>query len=372
MNQKLLYILLFVTGLSPLVAQQLPSYPCADSSQIYATQIASIGDPLDLKIQRILDVWARLCDYSEPTERLQILIAIEKGVFQEQMLIDYLQEGEKRYISRTLESGAPDWNELYQANEAWFCYMPLHSPFDLYTKILAENLLTRIPKNTTEYLACSLFAGNISSYQKQRRHSRYKYTPLHAYLNERPAQISKRDALVYQTAAVGVLSAIGLNAAPLGNSLSMQYSLGFNRLKKARFVELYGGFDIFMRPDTIAINYAGGRFDFSPELQFQLGIRFGKRIARPRGQWLDYGLGGGFTTLSLTDPDLSNQVDQLSFDTQVTTMELTGSGEYAIPLRNSRALGLKASLHFRPYGFDRRLLSPVTNYHGALSLRYYW
>jgi hypothetical protein len=377
MFQKILLIAFFsISVLSISAAQDTAKIPvfCSDSTLEYSNRIAAIGWPITSESLDYLRRWEAYCDYSEPAERLRILVAIDAGIYTDNMFLDYLGEGIRRYQSRCVEAESPDFRAFYADHAAWFSYLPLNSSYDLFTKEYAEKLLPGQKEKTGTRLLCLLLSGNMAQFEKERMKKPFRFTPYHRTLRVKTEKRSILDKNAVSALQTSVIMPFG-DAAHVGNP---GFQVGWNGKLRAGEHYLFGpyvNFDIYTQPDSFSVRSdVTGQTKTVSSGNMTLGVNVVRRTAIFQNTfWYQVGGGLGYTSLftnadQFSNPDNDNNTQKLS----VTGFEVKSDFEIGKITRRGNGLALAANYHFRPYGFDRKLLSPMSWSNAVIGIRWYW
>ena len=116
------------------------------------------------KSKLVIDIWEKSCDLTEPSQRLNILLDIANGTFDEYHYTTYYRSFLKDYKDRVVDGIEPNFAALYDSSKSYYYYVPLRGKFDQLTKTLAISLKDKQAQFSTAYLLCVLFSGELGKF----------------------------------------------------------------------------------------------------------------------------------------------------------------------------------------------------------------
>jgi hypothetical protein len=358
----------------PLMAQSTDTTDlCLTRTADLAQQIAANANAQSLESETLLRTWEASCDYSEPAERLRLLMAIKVGTFDPRLHNDYFTEGIRRFRSRLTEAEMPDAQAFYTEHAAWFCYLPLNSAYDLYTRELAEQALSKQKKGTIGYAICLLLAHKTTDYDRERFKKAYKYTPIHPHLKQRRIPKPIYEKPYHHGVSLGIWAPSGTVKQALGVGIQAGYVLSCKVNHRWR-VELIGDMYVQPQPGTFTVSGPAGRTEAESDAQGTFGVGCVRRYKKSDAKsWIDLHVGLGYQWLS-TDVERELETSDTFDGSTITigTFDLPLGVEFAKSTWRGHAIGIGFWYHLRPYTLDSRLLTPMSFSSTSTLIKFYF
>ena len=140
-----------------------------DCDQVTALSIAEVitcNFEQTEKLNEIAEKWLKACGPTEPAIRLKMLVEIERGTFEDSAYIPYYEWEIEKFHNRVFDSYNPAFRDIYANEYEYFNFVPLNSPFDVYTIDWALKLLDQQEKGSTEYLLCLLWSEQLEAFNE--------------------------------------------------------------------------------------------------------------------------------------------------------------------------------------------------------------
>ncbi len=174
------------------------------------------------KARQLLDIWEKTCDHTEPSQRMYILLDIAGSGFNEYQYTDYYENLLRKFIDRTQDAKDKDYKMIYDSSRAYYNYIPLRGAYDNKTQTLASSLRDKQAKNTSAYLLCVLFSGDIETFNKLIIKDDYKNTAIfRSFFPDEGPDISDIIHL-------GVGAGIWMPFGTLAHSFNINPTIGIN------------------------------------------------------------------------------------------------------------------------------------------------
>jgi hypothetical protein len=317
----------------------------------------------------IINLWIDSCGYYEPTLRSIIMEEIVLGNPVDLAIQDYFDAGYYAiFQNRCTDAQEYNYHDFFMDNVVYYGYLPLNSKLDSVIQQRAFEWKDSTLFTPDERLICTLFAGNLSTFENEALKKEYKKSIIGKQIRHQDRD--ERDQYIALLFGTGW-------SFPLDNKniigVNQSLKIGFSSLLSERWI-----FDFIF---DLKINYNSKHFDFfalntihsiKPStiinaggfVNYRLfGIRMGlnKIYILPK-------FGVGFDFIST---DIYEVVGEEEFHYyNPTTLDLTFGVNTLIPLLKTSYLGIGFNFHYIPYNWDHRVKTPIDSHY--LSGEVFW
>lgn len=311
-------------------------------------------------IQMVLGFWKKSCGTSEPTRRLELLLAISDGSFTDSAFFDYGDQYGRAYYWRFYDSQRDSYETIYQNRKASYDFVPLRSAFDAWTVKVAEQFLAKVPEKSAQYLYCLLLCNRFAEYERSVVSKEYSETLLSKDLGKRLTELWQNDFSFGVSAGMWVpflkLSNTFSNSPELGFRMGLPLGKGF-RLETQIAVR-------FLVNDKDFLFYA---YDSARSTNASTGVLMGfclKKeyfISNELAFNFNAGLGYGIIDTDIERPQEEWGYDQNGRVTNryygVETFDLTIGLGFRKRIFNTNSIGMELNYHYSPYQIDEDLVN---------------
>jgi hypothetical protein len=137
---------------------------CENTAIVCLQKLAASDINQTDSVLHLLQFWKTSCGEIEPILRLEILLAIQKGIFKDSNHQVYIDNFINKYIDRAIASNEMRYDMVYENQKSYYDYVPLKSEFDNFTKQFASDLITKQKANSSAYYLCLLFTDNVKGF----------------------------------------------------------------------------------------------------------------------------------------------------------------------------------------------------------------
>lgn len=303
------------------------------------------------KSKLVLDIWEKTCDKTEPSQRLNILIDIANNNFDEYKYWNYYESMIKNYSDRIKDSYEKDFSAIYDSSKSYYYYVPLKGKFDMLTKKLALMLKDKQEPNSSAFLLCTLFSGEIGRFNDLVVRDEYSNTAI--FKNFFPKVSPSLDDFFHLDVGAGTWFPFGklshtfsLNpviAAGLRfsyNNWSYAFEFHFRIPNNKNPFELAAGDSIYKAKQDFSFNtglYVSKYWTLNKNLNFEI-------IG---------GLGVDNIQSDIKKPEQNEEGEDTFY--HITTINMNTGIGFWYKLKNNRSLGLQLRYLYSPYELDRNL-----------------
>lgn len=149
-----------------------------------------INDNKTDSASNLLQYWESKCGLREPIFRAKILLAIQTGQFNDSLLSKGSLNNIFNYQNR-MDMMKTANHYHYDNYKPYYGYIQLGGPFDIYTKILAENLKEKQDPESIEYLLTEFYSDNSDTILSKIQSKNYEESSLAKEYNETVAYYTK-------------------------------------------------------------------------------------------------------------------------------------------------------------------------------------
>jgi len=317
-------------------------------------------------IAALLVTWEHQCGTGETSARLDLLLAISEKSLSNKAIELYYEQYLPKFYDRRNFAQYNDATEYYEKHKGYWEFIPLNGRFDRWTAATAKALLDSQAEGSDARLLCLLFSGAYSEFSRQR--SSYAYRGSHS------SRIFKEKyGLIYgweveTTVLFGSWLPQGRMgemyhpspqvafqvSLPIAGQTRGQFGFGFTLLQQKQAVRLLAIDTIVDAKTRVGFQFGGGvsqrfqctekwKLDLSGDLAYNYIVTNQKRSA--------------------TDPEYG----ETAYGIGALDLGLSVGIERQLSAR--RSLGLSFGLHHVPYGFDRKLMTPLGNTYAVAGLK---
>ena len=318
-------------------------------------------------INPILKIWENYCGETEPILRIKILMAISLGLYRDSVHDDYIKEYISKYKYRKAVSEESKYAEIYEGQKGYFDYVSPGGLLDNWTKQTALDLIMIQKKNTSEYLFCLLFGGEIEAFDKSLNSKEYENN----YVSQ--TLVEKRYHTWNRGITFTLLSGVWVPLSKLSETFkpSPQFGLAFG-LPVAKSTRIDLGI-------VLAILANDKNFDLRVEntiksANAKVCVTFGGWVTREfrvsKSVFVDAigGIGLGSIDTNLKKPKQANDNQDYYYGVDTADMSIGTSIRKRVFTKSS--VGVNLSYHFAPYKLDDKLVNDIGSQFSTISLIY--
>jgi len=314
-------------------------------------------------INQILTIWENRCGINEPILRLKILQHIHSKAFAGTALYQrYLDDFASTFKNRIAASRESDYHKTFEYNNIYFDYVPLQSKFDKWTKTIAQNLLKKQQKGTSEYLFCLLLSEEIEKFEAERKLKAYKDNFVATHISDKEYDVLKDEVKI--NFIIGAWIPLGKLKPTFTTSPLLGFHSGFNFSNSVK-IEIGAEFRLHIDNKPFQIEAEGTATEVKSKVGFVVGFWFSKEFKLKRNMLL--GMVGGIG-IGILDTDLKKNSNDDSNNYAIETADFSLGVNVRRRISRSIDIGLNLSYHYAPYNWDSQLVSNLGNQYLSLSL----
>jgi hypothetical protein len=320
-------------------------------------------------IYKVLQIWESQCGKTEPVERLKILSDIQQDKFVDTAYKTYILQLVTKYKNRITSSKQDNYRQIFEFDKAYFDYLPLRSNFDSFTKEIAQDLLSKQRKGTSEYLFCILFTDNFEEFNNLLNSHEYENSYFYKSVY---SEIDKNYYNSWTTRMNFKLSSgIWLPVKKLSETFKISPQIG------AFFgYQLYNNFyldlGIFIRPlindENFDLNTNNTANSVNGTVCLTFGVWLYNGFKLNKNLFMDIigGIGLGRIDTDLKRPEqYSDDVDKYY---GVSTYDASVGINLRKRIFEKSSIGLNLSYHYAPYNNDNLLKTQLGNQFLTMSI----
>lgn len=311
-------------------------------------------------IQMVLDFWKKSCGTSEPTRRVELLLAISDGSFTDSAFFDYGDQYGRAYYWRFYDSQRDSYETIYQNRKASYDFVPLRSAFDAWTAKVAEQLLVKVPEKSAQYLYCLLLCNRFAEYERCVVSQEYSETLLNKDLEKRLTELWQNDFSFSVSAGMWLplmkLSHTFSNSPELGFRMGLPIGKGFRleTLIAVRFLLNDKDFEFYAYDSINVTNATAG-------VLFGLNLKKEYYVSNELAFNINSGIG-----VNMIDTDIERPQEEWGYDQNgkatnryygVETFDLTIGLGFRKRIFNTNSIGMELNYHYSPYQIDEDLVN---------------
>jgi hypothetical protein len=343
-----------------------PFAPCEREAVRISQEITRFNISQRDSLAALLVSWEHQCGTGETSARLDLLIAIAEKQLQPQAVEAYYDRHLGKFYDRRNFGRYDNQLEYYEKHKGYWEFIPLNGRFDRWTAATAKALLDSQPMGSDARLLCLLFSGDYSDFAQKRSSWAYRESHTSQYFKDKYGLIYGWE--IETTVLFGSWLPQGRMADIYHPSPQLGFQLSLPIVGETRG-HLGAGFTILQQKQAVRILTEDTVVDAKTRVGFQLGAGISQRFRLAEKWHLDLGGDLAFNALTtnqkrpVTDPEY----DGGNYGINAVDLGLTAGLERRLGERKS--LGLSASWHYVPYGFDRKLLTPLGNSYAVVGLK---
>jgi hypothetical protein len=317
----------------------------------------------ELEKKAILAEWEKQCGPTEPILRFRTIQLLQAGIVEDSVIDHYFKNHVDRFKNRVLSARKEDYFYRFESERAYLNYVPLRSGFDRWTKQKADSLLLNLPKGSSGFLLCTLFAEAVANFEILVNDDLYKNSVMRTVKDEEEIESHKdwNRGLIF-TLSAGVWFPLGkmeqtFKPSPhfgLTFGMPVSYDLSWR-------VDL----GIFLRPladrKEFQINTNYGVDSTKGDMCVSFGGWLTKEVPLSKKSFVDLtaGVALGSIGTGIKKPRQRNDT-QDSYYSVDTIDSSVGLGLRTI-LTKRKSIGVNARFHYVPFGSSRVLVSDIGN-----------
>ncbi|HMG16313.1 MAG TPA: hypothetical protein VK590_12735 [Saprospiraceae bacterium] len=307
-------------------------------------------DPV--KAKQLIDIWEKTCDHTEPSLRMYILLDIKAGTFNENTYSEYYKDMAKQFIDRTVDTKDKDYQAIYDSSRSFYNYIPLRGEYDKTAQSLALSLRDAQTVNSSAYLLCVLFSGDVETFNKLIVKDDYKNTAL--FKSFFPEEIPEISDIVH----LGVGAGIWMPFGTLAHSFKINPTIGINvrvNVNKWSYgLELH--FRIPNNKNPFEIVALDTVYKVKQSFSLNAGLTLARLIEVNKKFTMETIVGLGVDNIQ-TDkekPNTFNNDDEKQYY-NITTLNLNAGIGFWYKLQGRQELGIQFRYMYSPYKWDGNL-----------------
>jgi hypothetical protein len=315
-------------------------------------------------IAPICAIWQKTCGEIEPIQRIQILFDIHANRLIDSNYKKYMQFFIYDYKNRIADTKLENYNQIFEYYKTRFNFVPMGGAFDAWTKAIAQQLLPKQVKGTTQYLFCLLFCNEFERYEQEIQQESYTNSPM-----------PQKTDLTYDWNPGFSISLMGGMWVPTGslkqhfeNSPQLGVQIGMP-LRPTLKVGVVFNICKFYDPKPLEINVENVITKVNPISNGTFGIWLAKEWGFKKGFFID-GLCGLAVTNLQTDLKKINPTDKNDSNYSISTADFSLGMQFRKNILKKRGIGIQCSYHFVPYHWNQLLKTNLGNSYLAVQLMY--
>jgi len=369
---RLLLVLMLVA--QPLLAQTdttifqapTPYAPCEREANRVGQLLSQLKIQQHDSIAALLVGWEHQCGTGETSARLDLLLAISEKTLNTKAVEVYYDKYLNKFYDRRNFALFNDEVEYYEKHKGYWEFVPLNGRFDRWTAATAKTLLDSQAEGSDARLLCLLFSGDFSGFAQKRASWAFRESHTSKYFKDKYGLIYGWE--VETTVLFGSWLPQGRMAEMFHPSPQLGFQLSLPIVGQTRG-HLGMGFTLLQQKQPVRILTTDTIVDAKTRLGFQIGGGVSRRFNLSAHWQLD--LAGDFA-LNYISTNQKRPVTDMEYDggnygINAVDLGLTAGLERRIGERKS--LGISAGWHYVPYGFDRKLMTPLGNSYGLVGLK---
>ncbi len=372
MNNKLiLNILIFLCQMgfaqNDSILMQRLSKPII-TCEVIATNAQAILPAYALEqsdsIAPMLAIWKKVCGNVEPIQRIQILLDIHTNRFVDSNYKEYISFFIYDYKHRLDLSKLENHNQIFEYDKLHFNYVPLGGAFDAWTKTLAQQLLPKQLKGSTQYLFCLLFSNQFERYEQEIQQKSY----MNSIMPLKTENTYPLNPGFTMTLTGGVWIPTGALKQHFEISPQMSFQVGIP-LSQTLKLGVIASICKLYKPKPLEINVENSITKANPISN----VGFGGWLAK-EWRWQNHSFIDAICGLALnrmdTDVKKINPNNQNDTNYGVATADFWLGLQIRQNILKHRGIGFQFSYHFAPYNWDNLLKTPLGNQFLAIHFMY--
>lgn len=304
------------------------------------------------KAKQLLDIWEKTCDPTEPSQRMNILLDIAANDFIEFKYTYYYEELIKNFTDRIQDAKEKNFKEIYDSSKVYYNYIALRSDYDNFTQSFALSLRDKQLKNTSAYLLCVLFSGDLDAFNKLIIKDEYKNTAI--FKSFFPDETDDISDLIHFGAGAGVWMPFGT----LAHSFNINPTIGLNLRVKVNHwsygIEFH--FRIPNNKNPFMISAQDTTFSVKQSFSYNAGFML-SRLMKVNDKFTVEWIGGIGVDNIQTDkekPDNFNTSESKLYY-NITTLNLNTGLGFWYKLQGRSELGIQFRYMLSPYNWDANI-----------------
>ena len=311
------------------------------------------------KLIESLEKWSTGCGEVEPIQRMRILIKINQQQLTESDYRKYIINQIEKFKDRVITSKESDYQNVYEAHEGYFSYVPLRGTFDAKTKEVAKQLLEAQEKGTAAYTFALLFSEDIDAFDAEissEENELYEIYRSSRVQEEEDDYGDDWDGSIRLGGELGwwmpdeKLSEF-FHSSPylgikIGGAFNDNWSVDFN-----------ANMMILIKDEDYRINVQDSIQETDSDLIFSITAAIVRTQKLSEKWFLDGSAGIGVNGMNTDIPlpvDEESEDDENEYNT-LLTFDFNVGLTIRRKLQN-HMLGINCTYHYTPYGLDRRLV----------------
>jgi hypothetical protein len=315
-------------------------------------------------IAPILAIWEKACGNSEPIQRIQILFDIHANRLVDSNYKQYMQWLIYDYKNRVEDAKRENYNQIFEYYKIRFNFVPLGGAFDAWTQAIAQQLLPKQIKGTTQYLFCLVFAHEWARYEVEIQQE--------SYINTKMPQKTDRTSDWNPGFSISLLGGIWVPTGTLKqhfeNSPQLGAQLGIP-LRPTLKLGIVFNICKFYDPKPLEINVENVITKANPISNGTFGMWLAKEWGFKKGFFMDGFCGLAVTSIQ-TDLKKINPSDKNDSNYGISTADFSLGVQFRKNLLKKRGIGVQCSYHFVPYNWNHLLKTDLGNSFLAVQLVY--
>lgn len=371
MGRILCLLLIGLSWGSSLFAQtdstifEAPS-PCERAANRISQHITQLNITQRDSLAALLVSWEHQCGTGETSARLDLLLAIAEKSLHPKAVSAYYDNQLTKFYDRRNFARFEDQQEYYEKHKGYWEFIPLNGRFDRWTAATAKSLLDSQPEGSDARLLCLLFSGDYSGFSRNRSSWAYRESHTSQYFKDKYGLIYGWE--IESTVLFGSWLPQGRMAEMYHPSPQLAFQLSLPISGQTRG-HVGMGFTLLQQKQPVRILTEDTIVDAKTRVGFQIGAGVSQRFRLSPKWYMDLAGDLAFNHIGTNQkrPLVEGEYDSGNYGINAVDLGLSAGLERRLGERKS--LGLSAALHYVPYGFDRKLMTPLGNTYALLGLK---
>lgn len=313
---------------------------------------------------RLIGQWKSVCGDNEINSRASILYNLRKGIGQDAAIRSYFSEDFHFVFRYRIEYAASeDYMYYFEDYRTYFDFMPLRHSLDSTLMDEAGRQLQRNDLSKDARLICRFFSGDLKKFEKEARKSEFSGSFIQQYNNN--------DKRYYARENMGVQVFAGAYSSfDEGAVFGLNPSVGFGLWTplKYRFQgEFQMRFRILVDDSDFEFRALGYDHVVNSNFGFNLNVNVAYRIFENDKLTVLPKIGSGWESISTGISSYDEDTQETKYY-DVSTMHTNVGITILKPIFRRNYIGLEASYHYCPYGWEKDLLTRFNNHAYSIEL----
>ncbi len=343
-----------------------PYAACENAANRVSQQISQLTIEQRDSLAALLVSWEHQCGTGETSARLDLLLAIAEKSLQSKAVSAYYELYLNKFYDRRNFARFDNQLEYYEKHKGYWEFIPLNGRFDRWITATAKALLDSQPEGSDARLLCLLFSGDYGGFARNRSSWAYRESHTSHYFKDKYGLIYAWE--IETTVLFGSWQPQGRMADMYHPSPQLGFQLSLPITGQTRG-HIGMGFTVLQQKQDVRILTADTVVAAKTRLGLQLGAGIGQRFRLSQKWRLDIAGDLAFNYISTNQKRPLTDVEYDSGNYGINAVDLGLTADLARHLGKRKSLGLSAAVHYVPYGFDRKLMTPLGNTYAILGLK---